>query len=142
MLGQSWPVALGGIAAALTILTTLLTLLALAWRGWRTVHGKIIAPIELLLRDVRGEPARPLDGVPERPGFGLRLARIEQAQAEHGELLRGLDGRLRTVESELYPNGGTSLRDAVDATRAAVSDVHGTIVSAGDTGRPGDPRGR
>ncbi|WP_433415008.1 hypothetical protein ACQP1V_36200 [Microtetraspora malaysiensis] len=52
------------------------------------------------LDDWRGEQERP--GVPERPGVMKRLASIETRQG--------------TIEAQLHPNGGSSLRDAVNRT--------------------------
>lgn len=62
----------------------------------------IVVPVMTMLRNIReflddwhGEPGRP--GVPERLSVMSRLGRIEK---------------------ELHPNGGSSLRDAVDQTRS------------------------
>lgn len=50
--------------------------------------------------DWQGEPARP--GVPERPGVMTRLA---------------------TIEEQLHPNHGSTLRDAINRTELAVQRV-------------------
>lgn len=59
----------------------------------------VVEAVRLLKRlgdafdDWQGQPARP--GVPERPGVMRRL---------------------EMIESELHPNGGSSLRDAINRT--------------------------
>lgn len=54
---------------------------------------RVVRPIQQLVEDWRGEPARPQDGIPERPGMMKRMAE---------------------VESQMRTNHGTSLRDAID----------------------------
>jgi hypothetical protein len=76
-----------GLAAGLGALGWLVTK---AWRGLRGIGH--------LVDDLRGEPARP--GVPERPGIMSRLATLEQDVSR--------------VRSEVTPNGGGSMRDAVN----------------------------
>lgn len=71
--------------------------LALAWRMIRGVV-RILRRMDDLADDWQGVAARP--GVPERPGVMARLDQIE--------------GRVGTIEHELRPNSGHSLRDAVD----------------------------
>lgn len=60
--------------------------LVAAWRAWRKFHKSF----NQFMEDWNGEPARP--GVPEKPGVMVRLA---------------------SIEKELHPNSGSSLRDAV-----------------------------
>lgn len=73
---------------------------------------KTVRSVRALLRgtgefldDWRGEPGR--DGVPQRLGVMHRLADIEAGQAAAA-------ARLDRIEREVRPNGGSSLRDAVD----------------------------
>jgi hypothetical protein len=79
------------------ILAVCIAMVTLA--GGVTVAVKLIKFLKKMgdaVDDLQGEPARP--GVPERPGVMVRLA---------------------TIEEQLYPNHGSTLRDAVD--RVAVS---------------------
>ena len=95
--------------------------------------GKLIAWIARLLLDIKqwlddwkGEPQRP--GFPARPGVPARIAAIEATSATTVDTLvevqstqRSMNDRLAALEAQLYPNGGGSLRDAVDRTAAAVA---------------------
>lgn len=86
-----WSVAAAAVASAVV----------LAWRTLRTVH-RVLDRMADLLDDWQGVPDRP--GVPGRPGVMVRLRAIEE--------------RLGSVEHELQPNSGRSLRDAVDRVDA------------------------
>jgi hypothetical protein len=102
-----------------------LATLAVAWT-------RVVRPIQRIAEDWNGEPARPRDGVPERPGVMLRLSRIE---------------------AEMHPNGGSSMRDAVnrglavaertEANLAAHVAAHGpqVLFSAPPDGTHGDRSG-
>lgn len=80
--------------------------------------------------DMTGEPARP--GADERPGVLARLGKIEDnltdvrdvkaAVQEIRLTLADIIPRLAAVEAELKPNGGNSLRDAVDMRNAVESE--------------------
>lgn len=63
--------------------------------------------------DWRGEPDRP--GVPGRPGVMERLAALEAGQV--------------ATNKELHPNGGSSLRDAVNRVE---TKLHGVEVKLDD----------
>lgn len=77
-------------AAAISAILGLLTLI---WRGVR----RILQAVEDFTEDWNGTPARP--GVPGRAGVMERLDKIEH---------------------ELYPNSGSSLRDAVNRVERAI----------------------
>lgn len=85
-------------------------LIALVWRTARAVR-RVVDRVDDLVEDWNGVPERP--GVPARPGVMVRLSGIEQ--------------RITSVEHELQPNSGRSLRDAVDRvdrrTRTLTSDT-------------------
>jgi hypothetical protein len=66
-----------------------------------------------LADDLIGEP--PTRTHPEgRPGFLDRLTSIEDTSASTLVALTELHQRLSAVEAQMKPNGGGSLRDAVD----------------------------
>lgn len=78
-----------------------------AWRALRPVrHAAQL--LEEFIDDWRGTPGRP--GVAERPGVMVRLGTIEGQT----QVIPELERRVARVEHELRPNGGASLRDAVD----------------------------
>lgn len=89
-----WSIAAAAVAAALGLL----------WRMTRGVR-RIVIRVDEFVDDWNGTAGRP--GVPGRPGVMTRLDGIE------GEL-GSVTARLASVEHELHPNSGTSLRDAVD----------------------------
>jgi hypothetical protein len=74
---------------------------------------KLTKRIREFLDDFYGEVARP--GVPGRPGVMVQLS---------------------AIKAELHPNHGSSLRDAVDATRRLVEDHIGDEAAHGN----GSPR--
>jgi hypothetical protein len=82
-----------------------------AWRAVRPFRHAA-QQFEEFIDDWRGTPARP--GVPERPGMMVRVAGIEQQT----QVIPELERRIARVEHELRPNGGASLRDAVDRVDA------------------------
>lgn len=76
-------------------------LVGLLWRAIRSVQ-RATTVMEQVLGDWRGVPDRP--GVPGRPGVMERIERIER---------------------ELFPNHGSSLRDAVDLTNRRLARLCG-----------------
>lgn len=80
------------------------------WRGLR----KLVR----LADDLTGEPPR--QGMPEgRPGVLDRLAAMDARWEAQLVLFEELRTRLASVEAQLKPNGGGSLRDAVDQLKQA-----------------------
>ncbi|OII62872.1 hypothetical protein BJP40_26920 [Streptomyces sp. CC53] len=71
-----------------------------ATMAWRSIAGarRLAGRLDEFIDDWSGTEPRP--GVPARPGVMERLGGIEQ--------------RLASVEHELHPNSGASLRDAVN----------------------------
>jgi hypothetical protein len=94
---------IGAAVAGVGILTA-------AWRITRGA-GRILRGLVHFLDDWGGEPGRP--GKPARPGV------IEQL-ADHSNRLGAVESRLSRVDNQLKPNGGSSLRDAIDRVEAAV----------------------
>lgn len=89
---------LGGVGAAAGGLWAVL-------QGGRKVVGWL-RRVGHFLDDWFGEPAR--DGKPEQPGVMRRLAKVE--------------ARVATIEHQVTPNSGESLRDVADRIEAAVTN--------------------
>ncbi|MFC8723783.1 hypothetical protein [Streptomyces bacillaris] len=91
---------------------------------WRVVRGLVSTwrRLDQYIADWYGEPERP--GVPARPGVMERVA--------------GMEVRLGRMEHELHPNGGASLRDAIDEAnrRLAVLRACSDDPARGTTGEP------
>ena len=86
----------GGLLAAFSII------------GWCTrTFVRLVRGLFRLIEDWTGEPVRP--GFAGRPGFPERLARVELDLAE--------------VRSQLSPNSGHTLRDAIDRVEAATASA-------------------
>lgn len=114
------------------------TLLAAGGGLIRLARGvwHLVQRAQRLMDDLLGEPARP--GVDARPGVLERLAAIEERLSAVAALelsVRSLSRRLEAVERELHPNGGASLRDAVDrlSRPPAVEAAGGLVVERADT---------
>jgi hypothetical protein len=84
---------LAGVAVAVV---SVLGVVAVAWRAWRKFHKSF----GRFMEDWNGEPARP--GVPAKPGVMVRLA---------------------SIEKEIHPNSGSSLRDAINRIEARVDGL-------------------
>lgn len=78
-----------------------------AWRATRSFRH-MAQRFEEFIDDWRGTPSRP--GVAGRDGVMVRLVAIEGQT----QVIPDLERRVARVEHELRPNGGSSLRDAVD----------------------------
>ena len=90
------------VGVVLGVIVAALAVLGAAVAGGRTVL-RLYRGLTNLVEDWRGEPARP--GVAGRPGVMARLERIELRQ--------------QRIEAQLLPNGGASLRDAVNRIEQA-----------------------
>ena len=124
------------ITAALALAAAVLGCLAWlgrkVWRGWQRTEN--------FLDDWGGHPERP--GVPARPGVMERLQSVEFTLGE--------------VRGQIFPNGGTSMRDDLNAVRSDVTEIkngteelpmtetpaprgpQGTPGMQGQRGRPGE----
>lgn len=69
---------------------------------------QVLRALSRLADDLTGEPAR--NGQEARPGLLDRLKAIEDKL----QRLDDFERRLAALEAQLRPNGGSSLRDAVD----------------------------
>lgn len=95
----AWIVAAAAVVTALGVLWRKVVRPALRWT--RRTARRVDATLDGLL----GVPAK--DDQPAKPGIIERMGRVEQ--------------RLASIEHELHPNSGTSLRDAVDRVEQKVT---------------------
>jgi hypothetical protein len=107
-----------GIAVAIGVVGGAVGALVIFWKATRRLFA--------FLDEVAGEPAQ--FGRPAKPGLiekvdGIALATggvvttqdaMKVTQDEHTTQIQTLTGQMRNILHELYPNGGGSLRDAVD----------------------------
>ena len=93
----------GWITAAVALTVAVCGCLAVlgrkVWRGFRRTED--------FLDDWGGHPERP--GVEARPGVMERLQTVEFMLTE--------------VRGQIFPNGGTSMRDDLNALRSDVADI-------------------
>ncbi|WP_208630405.1 hypothetical protein [Amycolatopsis kentuckyensis] len=92
------------IFAIITIVLGGLTALGAAWKILKPVFSAV-RRLTHFVDDWFGEPDRP--GVPGRPGV---MARLELMQTD-----------LDKIKHEMWPNSGSSLRDAVDRLEKAAN---------------------
>ncbi|MFC7791440.1 hypothetical protein [Streptomyces cinereoruber] len=106
---------------AITMLT------ALSGAAWRLIRSGVRTGKRMneFMDDWYGEQSRP--GVAERPGMMERVSEIE--------------GRLKRVEHELYPNSGSSLRDAVDQANRRLEQLCGPYCEDPEHPPPPPPPG-
>jgi hypothetical protein len=107
-----WPPALD-IGLIVSALAAVVAVVRKVWPLMRRINH--------FIDDWFGEGERP--GVKATPGVVARLAAIE----EHGTKV---DSRLDQIEAQFRPNGGSTLRDALDRVENAVvaeppTDQHG-----------------
>lgn len=86
------------------LVTALWKLGVVVWRFLRRIVN--------FLNDWGGEPARP--GHEAKPGAMERLTSVETAVQSNTHQVTAISGRVKLVEAELKPNGGSSFRDRVE----------------------------
>lgn len=74
--------------------------------------SKFIKKIVHFFDDYFGEEERP--GFSARPGFSERLEKIEEKLDHVDTRFDTVELNISSIKKELYPNSGSSLRDAVD----------------------------
>jgi hypothetical protein len=93
----------GWITAAIALIVAVTGCVAFLgrklWRGFQRTEN--------FLDDWGGHPERP--GVPARPGVMERLQTVETMLGE--------------VRGQIFPNGGTSMRDDLNAVRSDVAEI-------------------
>lgn len=85
--------------------------------------GKFIKRTIHFFDDFLGEEERP--GVPARPGFSERVGHIEQAVSKVDERLNLIEYKIESIDKELQPNSGLSMRDAINRIEQRLQAVEG-----------------
>jgi archaellum component FlaC len=100
-------------AAAITAVTVVII-------GIKKIAG-FVKKVVHFFDDFIGEEERP--GHPARPGFSSRIDKIETCMEKVNERLNTIDYKIDSIEKELQPNSGTSLRDAIIRIEARVDSL-------------------
>lgn len=100
------------LLAACGLITLMLTTLAALGTAVVWVWGKL-RKMGRLADDLLGEPARPGHPV-ATPGLLDQVRDVRDLLAQVVPRLEQLELRMLAVEAQLKPNGGNSIRDAVD----------------------------
>jgi len=117
-----------GTAAAITAIVVIWRFVLAAVRGVRKAGH--------FFDDWFGEGERP--GQSARPGVPERLARVESSLACMSDQVTQTAARVERVEAQVYPNGGSSLNDAVRRIEKRTTQqqpgavLHQTFVNPGD----------
>lgn len=74
--------------------------------------GKFTKKIIHFFDDFLGEEERP--GVAARPGFSERMGYLEDTISKVDERLDLIEFKITTIDKELQPNSGLSVRDAIN----------------------------
>lgn len=83
---------------------------------------KTIRKFIRFLDDFNGVEERP--GIDRRPGFPERIKELEECMqgvsskmddfSDTSDIVKKINNKVTSIEKELHPNSGTSMRDAVD----------------------------
>lgn len=71
--------------------------------------------------DFIGEEERP--GVPARPGFSERMGYLEDTISKVDERLDLIEFKITTIDKELQPNSGLSVRDAINRIEKRIESL-------------------
>ena len=83
--------------------------------------GKFTKKIIHFFDDFIGEEERP--GVPARPGFSERMGHLEETVAKVDERLDLIEFKITTIDKELQPNSGLSVRDAINRIEKRIESL-------------------
>lgn len=104
------------LAAALITAITVMTVAVIK-------TSKFVKRIVHFTDDFLGEKERP--GVPARPGLTERLHQLETCTNRIDERLNLIEYKVQSIDKELQPNSGLSLRDAVSRIEKRLERVEG-----------------
>lgn len=83
--------------------------------------GKFTKKIIHFFDDFLGEEERP--GVAARPGFSERMGHLEDTISKVDERLDLIEFKITTIDKELQPNSGLSVRDAINRIEKRIESL-------------------
>lgn len=83
--------------------------------------GKFTKKIIHFFDDFLGEEERP--GVAARPGFSERMGHLEDTISKVDERLDLIEFKITTIDKELQPNSGLSIRDAINRIEKRIESL-------------------
>lgn len=138
----------GGVAILITIILGVFSIIGAIVKGQTWLLARLkesqdervqthLQPLMAMLQKLDGEPGDDDRGIPARPGILQRQTATERQAvkiAERTEVLEKDLGNLLTdfrevrdavaqILAQFHKNGGSSMRDAMDATRSAAETV-------------------
>lgn len=116
---QNWLIAENIIAIAAII--TALTIIIIA----TSKISKFIKKTVHFFDDFIGEEERP--GVAARPGFSERMTGVEKCMNKVDERLNTIEYKIQSIDKELQPNSGLSLRDAVSRIEKRLDQIESEV---------------
>jgi tetrahydromethanopterin S-methyltransferase subunit G len=87
--------------------------------------SKFVKRIVHFFDDFLGESERP--GVPPRPGFSERMSKMELCINKVNQRLNTIEHKVQSIDKELQPNSGLSLRDAVTRIERRLEHVEAEV---------------
>jgi archaellum component FlaC len=112
---REWIIAENVIAIAGIV--TAITILIVAFRK----TSKAVKKMVHFFDDYFGEEERP--GVDRRPGISERLSKMEECLNDVNSRFTTVEYKIESIEKELQPNSGTSLRDAINRIEDRVENL-------------------
>lgn len=116
---QNWLIAENIIATAAIITAATIILVA------SIKTSKFIKKIVHFFDDFLGEEERP--GVPSRPGFSERMSKMETCVTKVDQRLNTIEYKVESIDKELQPNSGLSLRDAITRIEKRLEEVEAEV---------------
>lgn len=83
--------------------------------------GKFTKKIIHFFDDFLGEEERP--GVAARPGFSERMGHLEDTISKVDERLDLIEFKITTIDKELQPNSGLSVKDAINRIEKRIESL-------------------
>ncbi len=110
---ENWIIAENIVAVA--AISTAITIIIISF----IKTSKFLKKVVHFFDDYFGEEERP--GIERRPGFSERIHSIESSLQKVDDKFQTIEFNINSIEKELQPNSGTSLRDAINRIERRVN---------------------